>query len=259
MVDSVPLELLSAEETFSPLISPLESPSTSHTDAHEHESIDFLSKMFYRNEKLEKARHDQEIDIREPAKEAYLEFDTTGLIELVLTTLVGLVKFRVNSEILCMTSPVFNAMLGENSQFREASKLADAKKTGIPYALALEDDNPNALAIILFIVHHHHEMVPRELNEDQLYDIAILCDKYDMRRPLGMWLDVIWIPPLTARTPADKLGNKWLFISVVFGLKSTFTAVTKRIILTTSRSEDKYFVVEDPAFDAYVPSNIIGM
>lgn len=83
-----------------------------------------------------------------------LTFDEHGDVVLVLPlpNSAGTTRFQVNSNVLCLASPVFQAILGKNSSFKEAKALAavNSGATSTPFELALDDD-PNAFTIILRI------------------------------------------------------------------------------------------------------------
>ena len=144
-------------------------------------------------------------------------------------------RFKVNSTVLCLTSPVFTAMFGVNSQFQEAHLLQLARQDCNlqPVEVALYDDNPNALAMILRILHHQFDFVPPTLPAARLYQIAILCDKYDLRQALSFCF-LTWIP---AKTLADNFLpslplDKRLFIAHVLQRPFIFRTLTKDVLLT---------------------------
>ena len=94
----------------------------------------------------------------------------------------------------------------------------------------LGDNDPEALAVILRIVHHQHDWAPTSLDEDRLYQVAILCDKYDIRRALETWLD-IWLIPYPDGQEALVQAGKWLFMTYAFDLRALFTLCSKLLIM----------------------------
>ena len=82
-----------------------------------------------------------------------------------------------------------------------------------------------------------YNLVPKSLDEDQLYEVAVVCDKYDMRQSIGFWVDKYWIPSVVPdeSNPATETvkGHKWLFISYAFAREKLFKALTKPLILSS--------------------------
>ncbi|RPB22337.1 hypothetical protein L211DRAFT_788766, partial [Terfezia boudieri ATCC MYA-4762] len=99
-------------------------------------------------------------------------------------------RFQVNSSVLCLASPVFRVMLGPGSSFEEAADLAANNRNPTkPLTNPLEDD-ANALAVILRILHLQYNWLPSingAIDKEKLYNMAIICDKYDMQKALGYW------------------------------------------------------------------------
>ncbi|KAF8441178.1 hypothetical protein BGX38DRAFT_1204090 [Terfezia claveryi] len=172
-----------------------------------------------------------------PDRVASLDFDLEGDILLTLPSTSGIARFRVNSNILCIASPVFRAMLGGKSQFRERAALSARASTSEPLELSLADDDPNALTVILRIIHLQYDWVPPSVNANQLYTIAVICDKYDMRQSLEVWL-VKWISPLVQPSASPVSGGNWLFIAYAFGRKDLFSRLTKELILQCRSDDD---------------------
>jgi hypothetical protein len=89
--------------------------------------------------------------------------DVTGDIILIVPAGKKQHKFLVSLFTLCLASPVFSAMLG-NSCFREGLDLQKHKSRKDPksrFELKLENDNPDAMEIILNVIHLRGEDVPR--------------------------------------------------------------------------------------------------
>ena len=164
----------------------------------------------------------------ESSPEGYREIASAGDVILKIPTATGTTKLRVSSHVLCTTSPVFRAMLGPHSQFREAAELR-TRSTGDPYELSIEDDYPYALTAILLALHCRSEMVPVNPAFKDLVELAIVCDKYDCRGGLLPWVDIwtaAWKPHML-----DSGYEEWLFIAWVFGIKEGFDELSRRVIL----------------------------
>jgi len=168
-----------------------------------------------------------------PAKVANVQFDTDGDVVLLLRNSRGTARFQVNSSILCMSSLVFRAMLGVKSHFKEGKELASRGPGMAPVEVNIEDDDPDVLAVILQILHHRHNSVPKAITGDKLYQVAILCDKYDLQQALSLSLDK-WIPTssvILSETMTSQ-DDKRLFMAYAFRMEEEFRIVSRNLILT---------------------------
>ena len=160
--------------------------------------------------------------------EEYREIAIFGDVILKIPAEAGAVKLRVSSHVLCTTSSVFRAMLGPDSQFKEASELR-VHSAENPYELSLEDDYPYALTVILMALHSRSDMVPVDPAFKDLVELAIVCDKYDCRGGVFPWGDVwgaAWKPRML-----ESGYEEWLFVAWVFGIKEGFEKLSRKIIL----------------------------
>ncbi|KAF8451670.1 hypothetical protein BGX38DRAFT_475914 [Terfezia claveryi] len=220
-----------------------------------------------------------------PSKVGKITFDPHGDVILVIPSgrdPSAVARFQVNSVVLCLASPVFRAMLGPDSRFREGINLKLAAVAGgpqssgsisTPMEMPLTDDNPDAFAVILRILHLDFDNIPPAMaplgnDEEQykLHEMAIICDKYDMRHVLLYWLK-LWTAPyfktLNFKNIAvsTKTGTRWLFIAYAFGYESVFHSVSKELILRCHvRSSGKLSLLS-PKHDVldtfYLPQSII--
>lgn len=192
-----------------------------------------------------------------------IEFDPHGDVILVIPSVSGLARLNINSHVLCLASPVFRAMLGVDSRFREREALLSRGGKNLPpLEISLEDDDPNALAVVLRVLHLQTSWAPKSLQPERLYQIAILCDKYDLQDSLNYWL-VQWIP---AKFEGTISVDKWLFIAYAFAKKEEFTALSEYLILHCKcdvsgnlKVPGGDYTTAYAYFDAYVPQHIIGM
>lgn len=219
-----------------------------------------------------------------PNKVASLILDPWGDVLFILPSQNGerTARFQVNSNSLCLASPVFRAMLGSNSHFKEATALeARAKNPASPpVEITLADDDPNALALVLRIIHHQNNSLPKTLSEDQLYEVAIICDKYDLRHALMLWLDQSFPPSI--REDGIVKAYKGLFMAYAFARPELFRQLSKQLILTcrpdmpaelvidvdtdceTDSESDNYFMGSRPGpmvvdLKRFLPGHILGM
>ena len=88
-------------------------------------------------------------------------------------------KLKVSRKVLSISSPVFRAMLGAGCPFRESTDM-ELERDGTQ-AVSVEDDDFQTMAMIARIMHLQSDMVPDKLTFKQLYQVAVLCDKYDLK------------------------------------------------------------------------------
>lgn len=162
-------------------------------------------------------------------------------------------RFKVSRNTLCMASSVFRAMLSGN--FIEAQK----------DEIELEDDDPDALLIILRIVHLRFSEVKRSFeHQSQLVNVAVVCDKYDLVavcRPfvpgwVRKWLRAQNpIPNLSAHGQIEMCLWTW-----VFGYEEEFCYLVNFICLTSSFDDDGNFrtMAEGKFTDENLPLSIVG-
>jgi len=67
--------------------------------------------------------------------------------------------------------------------------------------------------------------------------VAIICDKYDMRQSLEVWLEK-WVPLLVDEADPQVKGHKWLLVSYAFARATLFEKLSKDLILSSAIDED---------------------
>lgn len=75
-----------------------------------------------------------------------------------------------------------------------------------------------------------NSLVPQTVNQQQLYQIAVICDKYDLREALLHWLNT-WMPADFELGGKELTIDKWLFMSYAFAKEDAFKKWTLRAIL----------------------------
>lgn len=133
------------------------------------------------------------------------------------------VHMLVSSKHMSLASPVFKAML-QASHFKEGRELAFAGKVEI----SLPDDDPDAFAILMCIIHGRTRSVPREIDLDLLLRISTLVDKYQLREVVEIISDR-WISQLESEIPKELTDDllPWLSIAWVFEKSSIFKETTR--------------------------------
>lgn len=110
-----------------------------------------------------------------------MTFDDEGDLRLEVGEQKAWRSFIVCSRSLARVSRPFKAML--YGGFAEST----SRKQDPNWTIELPEDNPQAFITILHIVHSQFGMIPENVTRDQVYQITILTDKYDMTEILRPW------------------------------------------------------------------------
>ena len=101
--------------------------------------------------------------------------------------------------------------------------------------LSFEEDDADALVIILNIAHFQHDRVPDELAFQELVNLAALCDKYDCLRLMRPWMSP-WLTQWEKLVLDDPTGHEdWLFVAWVFDRQRSFEILSKKLVCAISR------------------------
>ncbi|TGO06991.1 hypothetical protein BTUL_0362g00030 [Botrytis tulipae] len=165
------------------------------------------------------------------------------------------IHMLVSSKHMVLVSPVFKAML-QWSNFKEGYAMKAHGKVEVP----LPDDDPDAMRILVDIVHCHHKDVPRKVKLSLLTHLAILVDKYRLHEAVQIYSDM-WISQAKKKFPSSMAEDgievclQWLCISWVFEKARDFTSLTRifQQESTTSLAE----MIRDSNWDIPVPSSVI--
>ena len=128
------------------------------------------------------------------------------------------VRLRVSSKILSLASPVFAAMVSPRwSDSAYKASFSD------PQHILLPEDTSSPMQWICQILHFREDI---STNKDIpfLVSVAMLCNKYDLKSPIKIWVELcVHSPKITAihaRKEADLMGL--VYISSVFHNSETF-------------------------------------
>lgn len=108
-------------------------------------------------------------------------FDDQGDLRLEVGEQKARRSFIVCSKSLARVSKPFKAMLYGN--FAEST----SREKDSNWTVELPEDSPEAFSTILHIIHSQFGKVPDFVTRDDLYQITILTDKYDMTEILRPW------------------------------------------------------------------------
>lgn len=148
-----------------------------------------------------------------------------------LEIIVGNTRARVSRAALCMLSPVFKAMLDKG-----AATWSEASKTN----LNLEEDNADAFQVAFNFIHLRLEDIPRRLPLDTVYELAMLCDKYDCVQAGKQLFSCEIIREIqssvTLPSSSDEKGirTKWLICCHIFGWKEHLVSAATRWVETAT-------------------------
>jgi hypothetical protein len=160
---------------------------------------------------------------------------------------IGNTKLSVTASrtVLTILSPVFKAMLAGG--FREA----EATISKIP----LPDDDPDALLLLLQIAHLKFKDLPNTLSFQNLYQLAVVCDKYDAVGPIRPFWDKYGAPFLSNIEEAGY--EEWLFIAWTFGIEDVCIKVMNKLILETNTTAG-ILARAGKSLEPIVPPDAIG-
>lgn len=146
---------------------------------------------------------------------------------------IGDDDLRVASQVLCLASPVFKAML--RSGFKEGLTAETSSQN--PKHIALPDDDPTAFKTLCRVIHFRLDMVPDKLDVDSLQQLAGLCDKYRIIIPM-LNCATLWVRKLASDGDMKTLV-RLLVVAVLLDLPEAFDK-TSRALLRTFCGQVKY-------------------
>lgn len=160
----------------------------------------------------------------------------------------GQVRMRVSSRHLILVSPFFRALL--ESSFAEGLSLTSAGTAEVP----LPEDDPQALQILLNIIHGHMRKVPRSVNIGTLTQVSVLIDKYALHEVTEVFTE-IWFDKLEAKMPAtiEPELSAWLCVSWVLQKKEAFWHLTR-----LAMREDTGSLAAGTKLDLPIPASVFG-
>lgn len=177
-----------------------------------------------------------------------INLDPTGDLTVLVDIDHEKTRLIVSSQALCLASPVWRAMLNPESGFQEA--------TSADRTISFPDDDAQTLLLLFRICHLRFSEVPQTLDLNQLFETAVLCDKYDIVTLIRPWLSK-WQQPLLPRAGEDD-DEKWLFISWTLGDSGIFERIVKKLVLTSeSREEGQCLSSNGKLLESSIPE-VIG-
>ncbi|KAH7378860.1 hypothetical protein BKA64DRAFT_240654 [Cadophora sp. MPI-SDFR-AT-0126] len=164
------------------------------------------------------------------------------------------VQLQASSKHLILASPTFRTSLGSGT-YPEGRTLQVEGNLVIP----LPDEDPDAMIILLNIIHGPSSKVPRRVDLNMLSKLAIAVNHRHMHEAVGIWSDT-WIENLkrdeglpSSYTPDALLS--WLFIFWVFRKADDFRNVSA--ILERESDSSLEMEVDTVYIGPYIPVSII--
>jgi hypothetical protein len=133
----------------------------------------------------------------------------------------------------------------------------ESKASEIP----LPDDEPEAMMIVLRIAHLHFKDIPGKagLSFQTLFNVAVLCDKYDLVHIVRPFVDLhCWAERFFfGAEPSYYPG--WLFVAWKFGYAENFEELARHLSMSmTVRNDGKLGAEGHGIQTAEYPPDILG-
>ena len=141
-----------------------------------------------------------------------------------ITLVVGDDQARIaaSSQVLCMSSKPFLKMLGPHFKEGQLDEASTKKHISLPA------DKPSAIELMCNILHHQVSGVSTVPTVADLYDLAIVADKYDCTFATGLAARA-WINPTSAHDTND-LGLL-LVSAFIYMLQDAFHDISALLVL----------------------------
>lgn len=152
--------------------------------------------------------------------------------------------FQVDSRALIRVSRVWKSMvclphdtfcfhpLCHSLHLQLTGGWAESRPENGAWVVHWPENDPQAIEILLHIVHLHQSRVPQTLSLDDVFRIAIVVDMYDLARCLGLW------PRAWCESSASTLEGlefedltKLAWVGWVFGNTMLFERVLERMVV----------------------------
>lgn len=133
-------------------------------------------------------------------------------------------EFVVCSRSLARWSSVFRAMLFTG--FAESRPRDKA-----PWTVEMPEDSVSPVFLVLSIVHGHFQHIPKCLQQDQLYQLLVVTEKYDMTQTLSPWASTWFQPYAATKTSVTEGKEVVMWISWELGHEEIFRTYAKNLLL----------------------------
>jgi hypothetical protein len=125
------------------------------------------------------------------------------------------IKYKVSSNALQLASPVWKRMITANKNHPR-----------IP--LLFSNVSANLLLLVLYVSHMRFDKLPKDLQFQDLVDLAFICTEYDVLALVRPWL-AGWVEPWKANLTIPGY-EQWLYIAWAFGYEVEFVRQEEVVI-----------------------------
>jgi hypothetical protein len=192
----------------------------------------------------------------------------SGDTRLLVSSPEGEITAAVSSHAMSLASPVWKKFISppwRPSQISKTNKTSRSEEDGgarlssgtqLDEPLDFREDDADALLLILRIAHLDFISVKKRLSVEELYNLAILCDKYDCVHLIKPWVDE-WFRD----APLQIVGEsaKRIFIAWSFGRTERFRIAASLLLMQSGMDETGQLLdLKGQAIPEVMPPGIIG-
>jgi hypothetical protein len=168
--------------------------------------------------------------------------------DVVLVIGVENLRLRVHSQCLRSASKPFSAMF--SPYWSEGQRLSKDSPTEV----SLLADDPGAMWTICCIIHHRNDLVPEHLAAEEILQIAIEVDKYDLKTALK-YASVEWLKP---RVNAERVEMGHL-LAAAFLFDNTDAFIAHTLVLMLHYNGSYLDFLDDEFTSQIIPSRTFCM
>lgn len=166
-------------------------------------------------------------------------------------------EFVVCSRTVARWSKVFNAMF-----FGGFAESISSARDGT-WTVALPEDRAAPVFLILAIIHGTHQPIPMDLGRDELFDLLIVTEKYDMTHVLRPWASE-WVQNLPLDHSENTTGQyRDVWIAWELGCEASFCKMLNDILWDCRVDDAGQLInvhgVPLSTIPCLEPSSILGM
>ncbi|KAI1078741.1 hypothetical protein F5B20DRAFT_582091 [Whalleya microplaca] len=163
-------------------------------------------------------------------------------------TYTDAMEFLVDSKALSRASRVFMKMLYGNFAESKKAHLSHDKS----WRVMLPDDNVKAMTTLLHIMHCQFDEVPTPtdpISLENMYQIAVLTDKYDCTRLIRPWAKS-WLAKTATHLPNATITilERISWVAWEYGDRLLFETTARRLVLSLTTSGGQLGTASPPIF-----------
>jgi hypothetical protein len=192
----------------------------------------------------------------------------SGDTRLLVSSPEGEITAAVSSHAMSLASPVWKKFISppwrpfqiiktnKTSRSEEDGGARLSSGTQLDEPLDFREDDADALLLILRIAHLDFISVKKRLSVEELYNLAILCDKYDCVHLIKPWVDE-WLRDAELQILGE--SAKRLFIAWSFGRTERFKNAASVLLMQSGMDETGQLLdLKGQAIPEVMPPGMIG-